>query len=105
MLASKKYPRNYLSIVHDKMDKSKTSIPSICKRENIVSNVTDLHTSLTGMFTHGQKNGGFGHLCLSFLETGSNFSTTSLDKLLRPLEEKMVDIYGYLIYKSGTSKH
>jgi hypothetical protein len=42
---------------------------------------------------------------LSFLEMGSNFIMTSLAKCLKDLEEPMVDQYGDLFYKRGTSNH
>ena len=97
-LSSHKNANTYLSIVHDKMDKSKTYTPRMGKREKAFSNVMNLPISLTGMLRHGHKTGGYGHFSLSFLEMGSNFTVTSLAKCLRALKEPVIDIYGELIY-------
>ena len=104
-LASHTNPNSYVSIVHDKMDKSKTSIPRMGKRAKVFSNVMNLPISLTSMLTYGHKTGGYGHFSLSFLEMGSNFTVTSLAKCLRSLEEPVVDQHGDFLYKSGTSQH
>jgi hypothetical protein len=48
------FPKEYLRIIHDKMDKTKTSIPRLCvKSKSIVG--TNLGFSLIGMITHGHK--------------------------------------------------
>ena len=73
-------------------------VSSIFKRENFVRNVMILLIYLTRMLTHG-------HFILSFLETGFNFTVTSLDKFIRDIEEPIIDNYGDFIYKRGTSKH
>ena len=48
-LASQKNLNTYLSIVHDKMDKSKTSVPRMGKEENDFSNFMNIPISLVGM--------------------------------------------------------
>ena len=87
------------------MDKSKTSITRMGKKEKYFSNFINIPISLTRMLTHGHKTARFGHFIPSFLEMGSNFTTTSLAKCLRTLYEPIIDKYGDFIYKSGSSKH
>lgn len=96
---------NYSSIVHDKMDKSKTSIPRLGKKTKDINNVMNLPISLIGMLTHGDNTGGFAHFHFSFLEMGSYFTMTSLCKCIRHLDEQIVDIYGDILYNSEGSKH
>lgn len=105
MLASIKNPCILFRIVHDNVDKSKTSISRIGKKEKVISNVMNLSISLTGMLTHGHKKRVFGHFILFFLEMGSNITMDSLVKCLKDIEEPMVNHYGNLICKSGTSNH
>jgi len=55
-----------LSIIHDKMDKTKTSIPRLRVKSKSVAG-TNLGLSFTGMLTHGHNTGGFGHFSLPFV--------------------------------------
>jgi hypothetical protein len=93
-LSSEKSPSTYLSILHDKMDKSKNSTPRLVKKEKDIINVMNLSICFTGMLTYRHKTRGFGHFSLLFLEMGSRFIVTSLDKCLKDIEEPMVDKYG-----------
>lgn len=69
-IMSEQFPKEYLSIIHDKMDKTKTSIPRRCvKSKSIVG--TNLGVSLTSMLTHGHNTRGFGHFSLPFVHMGS----------------------------------
>ena len=53
-IMSERFPKEYLSIIHDKMDKTKTSIPRLrIKSKSIVG--INLGLSLTGMLAHGHK--------------------------------------------------
>ena len=69
-IMSEWFPREYLSIIHDKMDKTKTSILRLHVKLKSVSGTT-LGLSLTGMLTHGNNTGGFGHFSLTFVHIGS----------------------------------
>jgi len=103
-IMSERFPKEYLSIIHDKMDKTKTSIPRLrVKSKSIVG--INLGLSLTGMLTHGHKTGGFGHFSLPFVHMGSQFTITSLAKCLRDLEDPHLDMYGDLLYESGSSRN
>jgi len=100
----KQFPKEYMSIIHDKMDETKTSIPRLrVKSKSIVG--TNLGLSLTGMLTHGHKTRGFGHFSLPFVHMGSQFTITSLEKCLRDLEDPQMDMYGDLLYESGSSRN
>lgn len=79
------------------MDKSKSSVSKMGKKENAISNVMNLPVSLTSMLTCGHKTRGIGHFSLSFLEIGSTSIVTSLAKCLGDLEELMVDNYRDLL--------
>ena len=80
------YPKEYLSIIHDKMDKTKTSMPILRVKSKFVAG-TNLGLSLIGMLTHGHSTGGFGHISLRFVHMGSQFTITSIAKCLRDLED------------------
>lgn len=104
-LALETIPRNYLSIVYDKMGNPKASIPRLHKKAKDISNAMNLPISLTRTLTHGHNSRGFGNFSLSFLDMGSNFTITSFCKCIRDIEEQIVDIYGDLLYSSGGLKH
>jgi len=98
------YPKEFLSIIHDKMDKTKTSIPSLRVKSKFVPG-TNLGLSLTCMLTHGHKTGGFGHFSLPFVHMGSQFTITSLAKCLRDLEDPHLYMYSDLLYESRCSRN
>jgi hypothetical protein len=52
-LESKRNLENVLSIVHDNMDKMKTSIPRMGRKEKLISTTYNLPVHLTSMITHG----------------------------------------------------
>ena len=53
-IMSEWYPKEYLSIIHDKMEKTKTSIPRLRVKSKSIAG-TNLGLSLTGMLTHGHN--------------------------------------------------
>ena len=54
IIMSEQFPKEYLSIIHDKMDKTKTSIPRLHVKSKSIAG-TNLGFPLTGMLTHGHK--------------------------------------------------
>ena len=100
---SKRFPKEYLSIIRDKMDKTKTSIPRLHVKSKSITG-TNLGLSLTSMLTHGHNIGGFGHLSLPFIHMGSQFTIASLVKFLRGIEDPHLDMYGDLLYESRSSR-
>ena len=95
------FPRDYLSIILDKMDKKKTSIPRLRVKSKSIAG-TNLGFLFTGRLTHGHSTGGFGHFSLPFVQMGSQFTITSIAKCLRDLQDTRLDMYGDLIYESGS---
>jgi hypothetical protein len=64
------FPKEYWKIIHDKMDKKKTSILKLCvKLKSIIG--TNFGFSLMGVITHGYKKGCFGHYCPLLVQMGS----------------------------------
>lgn len=57
------------------------------------------------MLTHGHNIGGFGNFSLPFVHMGSQFTIKSLAKCLRDLEDPQIDMYGDLLYESGSSRN
>ena len=88
-IMSERYPKEYLSIIHDKMEKTKTSIPRLRAKTKSVAG-TNLGLSLKGMLSHGHNMGGFGHLPLPFVHMGSQFTITSLAKFLTDITWRCV---------------
>ena len=103
-IMSEQFPKEYLSIIHDKMDKTKTSISRLRVKSKCIAG-TNLGLLLTGMLTHGNKTRGFGHFSLPFIHMGSQFTITSLAKCLRDLEDPYLDMYGDFLYESGSSRN
>lgn len=103
-IMSGRHPKEYLSIICDKIDKTKTSIPILRVKSKFVEG-TNLGLSLIGMLTHGHNIVGFGHFSLPFVHMGSQFTITCLAKCLRDLEDPHLDMYGDLLYESGSSRN
>ena len=64
-IMSERYPKEYLSIIHDKTVKTKTLVPRLRVKSKSVPR-TNLGLSLIGMLTHGHSTEGFGHFSLRF---------------------------------------
>jgi hypothetical protein len=103
-IMSEWFSKEYLSIIHDKMDKTKTSIPRLHVKSKFIVGKT-LGLSLIGILTHGHKTGCFVHFSLPFINMGPQFTITSLAKCLRDLEYPYLDMYGDFIYESGSSRN
>jgi hypothetical protein len=98
------FPKEYLSIIHDKIEKTKTSIPRLrVKSKSIVG--TNLGLSLIGMLIHGHTTRGFCHFSLPSVHMGTQFTITSLAKFLRDLEDRHLDMFGDFIYESGSYRN
>ena len=86
------------------MDKTRTSIPRLRVKSKSVAR-TNLGLSLIGMLTHGNSTRGFGQFSLPFVHMGSQFTIKSLAKCSRDLEYPHSDMYGDLLYDSGSSRN
>jgi hypothetical protein len=69
-------------------------MPMLGRKAMAIIGFMSLTISLIGILTRGHNTGIFGHIILSFLEMGSNFSMNSLSKCLKDLKGPMVDWYG-----------
>jgi hypothetical protein len=78
------------------MDKENTYIPMLGRKAMDIIGFMSITISLIGILTCGHNTGIFGHIILSFLEMGSNFSMNSLSKCLKDLKGPMMDLYGDL---------
>jgi hypothetical protein len=86
------------------MDKTKSSTPVLRVKSKSIAGA-NLGLSLTGMLTHGHNTGDFGHFSLPFVHMGSQFSIKFLSKCSRDLEYPHLDMYGDLLYESGSSRN
>lgn len=100
-------PQNYLCIIHDKMDQSKTWLPKLNPLPKSLSGFGHaLLVALTSMFVHGRDPRLYAHFSLTGLWPGdSDFTVTSLAKCLRDLEEYSGDRSGDLSNNQFTSSH
>lgn len=87
---SKKRPLEFLCILHDKMDHSKTALPCLKSRTKDLDALTKLPISVTGMFAHGHGDLKYAHYSVDMFPCDSNFTIGSVAKLLRDLEEMPV---------------
>ena len=103
-IMSEWFPKEYLSIIHDKIEKTNTSIPRLhVKSKSIVG--TNLGLSLIGMIIHGHTKRGFGHFSLPSVHMGTQFTITSFEKILRDLEDRHLDMFGDFNYESGSYRN
>ena len=81
---SEKEPRKCVTIIHDKMDHSKTSSPHFSHKSKHMDSFMKLPISVTGMIAHGHGDIRYAHYGLDIFPTNSNHTLGS--KLLRDLE-------------------
>ena len=83
---SEKEPRKYVTIIHDKMDHSKTSSPHFSHKNKHMDSFMKLPISVTGMIAHGHGDIRYAHYGFDIFPTDSNHTVGSIAKLLRDLE-------------------
>ena len=76
---SKKEPKKYVTIIHDKMDHSKTSSPDFSHKSKYMDSFMKLPISIIGMIH-------YSHYRLDIFPSDSNHTMGSIAKLLRDLE-------------------
>ena len=81
-----KEPRKCVTIIHDKMDHSKTSFPHFSHKSKHMDSFMKLPISITGMIAHGHGDIRYAHYGLDIFPTDSNHIVGSIAKLLRDLE-------------------
>lgn len=83
-------PSEFLCIIHDKMDTTKTAIPRMQRITKATAGLGQIPISCTGMLTHGHGDGAYAHYSTSLWPGDSNFTISSLCRVLRALEKPPV---------------
>ena len=83
---SEKEPEKCVTIIHNKMDHSKTSSPHFSHKSKHMDSFMKLPISVTGMIAHGHGDIRYAHYGLDIFPTDSNHTVESIAKLLRDLE-------------------
>ena len=83
---SAKEQEKCVTIIHDKMDHSKTSSPHFSHKSKHMDSFIKLPISITRMIVHGHGDVHYAHYGLDIFPTDSNHIVGSIAKLLRDLE-------------------
>ena len=83
-------PTEFLCIIHDKIDHTKTAIPRMQRNTKATAGLGQIPISLTGMLTHGHGDGAYAHYATAFWPGDSNFTISSICRVLRALERPPV---------------
>ena len=83
---STKEPEKSVTIIHDKMDHSKTLSPHFSHKSKHMDSFMKLPISVTGMIAHGHRDVRYAHYGLDIFPSDSNHTVGSIAKLLRDLE-------------------
>jgi hypothetical protein len=79
-------PSQFLYIIHDKMDHTKTVIPRMQRITKATSRLGQILISLTGMLIHGHGDGAYAHYSTALWLGDSNFTISYLCLVLKALE-------------------
>ena len=83
---SEKQPEKCVTIIHDKMDHSKTLSPHFSHKSKHMDSFMKLPISVTGMIAHGHGDIRYAHYGLDIFPSDSNHTVGSIAKLLRDLK-------------------
>ena len=72
-----------LTIIHDKMDHSKTASPHFSHKTKATDSFMKMLVAVTGMIAHGHGDIRYAHYGLHTFPTDSNHTIGSIAKLLR----------------------
>jgi hypothetical protein len=87
-MMSEKWPEKMLTIIHDKMDHSKTASPHYSHKNKGTDSFMKMPVAVTGMIAHGHGDVRYAHYGLDIFPTDSNHTVGSIAKLLRDLESE-----------------
>ena len=96
-------PDQVLTIIHDKMDHSKTASPCFANRNKNTEGFMKLPVSVTGMIAHGHGDVRYAHYSLDLYPADSNHTVGSIARLLRDLERPKATATGELFQNAGTT--
>ena len=85
-MMSEKYPEKVLTIIHDKMDHSKTSSPHFSHKSKAIDSFMKMPIAITCMIAHGHGDVRYAHYGLDIFPIDSNYTVGSIARLLRDLE-------------------
>ena len=77
-----------LTIIHDKMDHSKTASPHFSHKTKATNSFMKMPVAVTGMIAHGHGDIRYAHYGLDTFPTDSNHTILSIAKFLRDLEQE-----------------
>jgi hypothetical protein len=100
---SEKEPTKILTIIHDKMDHSKTASPHFSHKNKATNSLMKLPVAVTGMIAHGHGDVQYAHYGLDIYPSDSNHIVGSIAKLLRDLESPPVYSTRQLFAGGGSS--
>ena len=83
---SEKEPEKCVTIIHDKMDYSKTSFPHFSHKSKHMDSFMKFSISIMGMIAHGHGDILYAHYGLDIFPTNSNHTMGSIAKVLKDLE-------------------
>ena len=83
-------PTECLCIIHNKMDHTKSAIPRMQQSTKATSGLGQISISVTEMLTHGHGDGAYAHYSKTFWLGDSNFTISSICRVLRALERPPV---------------
>ena len=83
---SEKEPEKYVTIIHNKMDHSKTSSPHFSHKSKHMDSFMKLLVSVIGLIAHGHGDDCYAHYGLDIFHSDSNHNVGSIAKFLRDLE-------------------
>ena len=84
---SKRQRGEILCIIHDKMDTAKTAIPCMRVSTKLTSPLGQFPMNVTDMATHGHGDGAYAHYSTDLWPGDSNYTISSLARLLWRFEE------------------
>jgi hypothetical protein len=100
---SEKGPTKVLTIIHDKMDHSKTAFPHFSHKNKATDPLMKLPVAVIGMIAHGHGNVRYAHYGLDIYPSDSNRTIGSIAKLLWDLESPSVYSTRQLFAGGGSS--
>ena len=83
---SKSSPHEVVTIMHDKMDHSKTASPVLSHKVKHLNGLMKLPIDVTGILAHGHVDQRYAHYGLDLYSHDANYTVRSFAKVLRDLK-------------------
>lgn len=84
---SQELPDECVTIMHDKMDHSKTALPVLSHKTKHLDGLMKLPVSVTGILAHGHGDVCYAHYGLDMYPHDVNYTVDSFPRLLRDFEQ------------------